>query len=358
MSNATSPAPLPNLSLTYGSLFTGVVIAACFQGILTLQTYVYYETFPEDSIYLKLLVGVVWCVDLIHLVFVGQATYHYLVSNWGNVAILGFSTWTFDSHLVMLGLATILCQSFFIRRIWIFSNRNIALLIFLITICSAVFIVALYCTVKDIQVLEVEEFVVLKPEVTALFTIGAASDVIIALLLCYYLRKQNNSSTFARTHSIIAVLIRYTVTTGLATSALAVACLISYFATPGSFIFIAMHFSLGRMYTNSLLATLNSRRGLREITESSSRGRVGKPTLSTRQTGTYKGPGVSIQIETVQEVSTSNRDPYSPGYKNMERTSDDDIELGAVASPTKIVSSPIGPGAYEIKQDWTEAEAK
>lgn len=134
-------------------------------------------------------------------------------------------------------------------------------------------------------------------------------DVIIALLMCYYLRKQNANSTFARwvstryiiwfthrsihlprTHSIISLLIKYTVTTGLATrqvrlmkaskrfcililfSALAVACLITvgffwlhlnacnrvimifpprwtqFFADPGSFVFIVSSWS--RVWNN------------------------------------------------------------------------------------------------------------
>lgn len=62
-----------------------------------------------------------------------------------------------------------------------FSNHNIPLLLFLIGICSAVFVIALYCSVKDMQVLVVSEFAVLKPEVTALFSIGAASKLLFIL---------------------------------------------------------------------------------------------------------------------------------------------------------------------------------
>lgn len=47
---------------------------------------------------------------------------------------------------------------------------------------------------------------------------------------------------------------------------------------------------------------LNSRRVLRGMTEPSSKGRTGGLAMSSRHTGTFKGQGVSIQIETVQEV--------------------------------------------------------
>jgi len=352
MNVSTSASSSAHIAQTYGALYIGILFATLFQGILTIQTYTYYETFPEDSKWLKSLVGTVWCVDLVHLVFIGRAVYYYLVINWGNPAVIPFTIWTFDAHLVLLGLATILCQSFFLRRIYIFSGRNLPLLLFLTAVCLSVFALALYASIMDIRVGRVTEFVVLKPEVTALFSIGAGSDVIIALFLCFYLRRQNINSTFTRTHSIISILIRYTVTTGLATSALAVACLITYFALPGSFVFIAMHLSLGRMYTNALLATLNSRRTLREMHDPS-KGRHSIKPLSSRHTGTFKGQGVSVQIETVQQ--TSERDPYSPAsYKNSERTSDYDIELGAVDSVTKdmvAVDGPVGV-TYGYSKQW------
>jgi len=57
--------------------------------------------------------------------------------------------------------------------------------------------------------------------------------------------------------------MQYTIATGLLTSLFAFACLIVYFARAHTFTFIGMHFSLGRLYTNALLVTLNLRRNLR-----------------------------------------------------------------------------------------------
>jgi len=246
---------------------------------------------------------------------------------------------------VLLGVATIMCQSFFLRRIWLFSNRNIPLVVVLTALCLATFGLDIFMSVQNMRVLVVTEFQTLAPEVTAVFSIGAASDVIIALLLCYYLRR--NGSGFEKTNSIIAHLIRYTVTTGLATSMLAVACLIAYFVRPNTFIFIAMHFSLGRMYTNALLATLNSRRILRAaVVDHTSIHRTAgaKPGTTSFQTTSRGGPvtayktgSVALQLDPDYQALGSPQ-PYSPARYSFKssRDQDSDIELQAVRDGFKV----------------------
>jgi len=337
--------PDPSLDPTLGAMLIGVLFATFFQGVLSVQAYAYYENFPEDSWKLKSLVGGVWFADLLHLVLISQATYHYLVTNWGNVDALGVSVWTFDTHLVLLGVATVMCQSFFLRRIWLFSHKNIPLVALLISLCLATFALDIFMSVQDMKVPFVSEFQILAPEVTAVFSIGAASDVIIALLLCYYLRR--GGSGFEKTNSIISQLLRYTITTGLATSMLAVACLIAYFARPNTFIFIAMHFSLGRMYTNALLATLNSRRHLRAAvdhtsipqrspgvkTGASSFGQISRPSPTSPG---YKSGNLSIQLDSDFQAVHPGSQAFTPEYSfKSARDHDLDIELQAVRDSFK-----------------------
>lgn len=51
-----------------------------------------------------------------HLILISHATYHYLVVNWGNETALSFPTTSFDLQCAFVGLATLLCQTFFLRR--------------------------------------------------------------------------------------------------------------------------------------------------------------------------------------------------------------------------------------------------
>ncbi|KAJ7460193.1 hypothetical protein FB451DRAFT_1270608 [Mycena latifolia] len=246
---------------TYGAMFIGVLFATFFQGVLTVQAYIYYESFPDDMWRLKLLVAAVWLLDLTHLVLICQACYHYLVTSWGVGPALLVSTRPLDLHLVFVGLATLLCQGFFVHRIWTFSKRNWALTGVLTAACIAAFTLEVIISAQILRDSSVAYFSELVGEVVALFSVGGAVDVAIALVLVFYL--QQGTTHFDRTSFVVARVVNYTVATGLATSILAVACLIAYLTAPHTFIFIAMHFSLGRLYTNALLATLNSRRALR-----------------------------------------------------------------------------------------------
>ncbi|KIK54003.1 hypothetical protein GYMLUDRAFT_178129, partial [Collybiopsis luxurians FD-317 M1] len=191
--------------------------------------------------------------DTFHLGLIAQSAYYYLISSWGDLSALSFSTWELALHLTFIALSSFLCQLFFLNRIWIFSKRNLLLVGTLIVLCTATLALDILVTVQIMQNRSVAEFGRRKGEIIAVFISGALADVAITSILCFYVRR--NRSGFKKTDSLITLIVRYTVSTGLITSILGVLTLVAYFASPESFIFIAMHFSLGRMYTNALLAT-------------------------------------------------------------------------------------------------------
>ncbi|KAF7311152.1 ANK-REP-REGION domain-containing protein [Mycena kentingensis (nom. inval.)] len=274
--------PVPTMDQTFGAMFIGVLFATLFvliqclceeptilysfQGILTLQSYIFFEAFPQDLLRVKFLVASVWLLDATHLVLIAQSAYHYLVTKWGVQEALGVATAPLDLHLIFIGAPTLLCQA-----IWMFSGHNLLLATILGAACLAAFGLEVAISAQIIQVPSVAYFSVLKGEVIALFTLGAAVDVAIAFVLLFYLHQGKMKNHFESTNWVLGRVMEYTVATGLATSLLAVACLIAYLILPHTFIFIAMHFSLGRLYTNALLATLNSRRRLRAIAQSGQR---------------------------------------------------------------------------------------
>ncbi|KAJ6566502.1 hypothetical protein B0H19DRAFT_1257710 [Mycena capillaripes] len=256
---------MSDMDSTYGAMLIGTFFAIFFQGMLSVQAYIYYESFPDDPRSLKSLVAVVWSLDLVHLVLICQTLYHYLISNWGNNAALQQSTEELDLHLLLVGLATTLCQAFFLKRVWAFSKGDIWTRI----LTGAAAVAGLATLALDItmtiqtssnQSFAVYRLVGREIEIITMFSLGAGVDMVIAFLLVWYLYQGRTS--FENTNFVLTRIIQYTVATGLATSLLALGCVAAYLINPSGFVFIAMHFSLGRMYTNAL-ATLNSRRNLR-----------------------------------------------------------------------------------------------
>ncbi|KAJ3993441.1 hypothetical protein F5050DRAFT_1714491 [Lentinula boryana] len=239
---ACAPLQVPDLNDTYGAMLIGgssfcyivilntlkefpvltVYFSFSLQGILTLQTITYYDSYPRDPVSTKLIVATVWCFDTIHLVLIAQSVYHYLVNNWGFYPALTVSTWELDLNLTFIGLSSFLCQLFFLNRIWVFSRRNILLVGFLIALCTTTLVLDILVTVQIVQSRSVTEFGRRKGEIIAVFTSGALiypfteADVALSLLLCYYIRRSR--SGFERTDSLIDLIVKYTITTGLVTS--------------------------------------------------------------------------------------------------------------------------------------------
>lgn len=128
------------------------MIFTVYEGVLTLQAYTYFDTYwRKDGWKLKTLVrtylfprsllilnsydsgrpslvgpiplhphsvlSITRVLDFVHLGLISQVIYHYLVSNFGNDQELLYSTVPYDLHLIFVGMATILCQGYFLQRL-------------------------------------------------------------------------------------------------------------------------------------------------------------------------------------------------------------------------------------------------
>ncbi|KAJ7800614.1 hypothetical protein B0H14DRAFT_2387068, partial [Mycena olivaceomarginata] len=197
-----------------------------FQGVLTVQAYIYYESFPDDLRRVKLLATKLTgafisglrhkgLLDATHLVLISQSCYHYLVTNWGNGPALLVATHSLDLHLIFVGTATLLCQGFFLHRIWMFSRHNWMLTGILTAACLATFCNGDPFICTDLAGAERRIFQRPHRRSVALFALGGVVDVAIAVVLVVYL--QQGKTHFDRTNFVVARVVHYTVATGLAT---------------------------------------------------------------------------------------------------------------------------------------------
>ncbi|KAJ7842950.1 hypothetical protein B0H14DRAFT_2695825 [Mycena olivaceomarginata] len=307
-----SAAALPDIRDTFGAVYIGVIFAAFFQGLLTVQAYIYYEQFPRDSWVLKTLVAVVWLTDLAHLGVVGSIPWHTLVVNWGNVPVLSSQNKERSIHVILVGIPSILCQAFFLHRLWKMSQKKWTLVVPLALASLAVFGLEFFLSIQNTINPDPTSYIHDKKEAISMFTIGAATDFCIAVSMVYYL--QRGKAGFDTTNFILTRLIQYTVATGLASSLLAVACVIADFLKPKSYIFIAMHFSLGRMYTNALLATLNSRRKLRSA--------LGNTQVDSWSTPPGPSGGPVVAMPTVTQCTTVIANEFNLDRDSFQRSKD------------------------------------
>ncbi|KAF5367939.1 hypothetical protein D9758_004327 [Tetrapyrgos nigripes] len=261
-SSATTTSPLA-LDNTLGALLVGVLLATALWGISTSQTYEYYSVYAqEDPKWILIMVATVYIVDTIHEFMLCHLIYRYSVSGFGDYVYMGEVIW---SILVMVLLSTIVAfivQTFLIYRVWILSKKNVFVTgsIFLLVVGEVVVGIVYF-----VQAWSKKSYGEISSDLNVMSRLinafGAAGDVAITVALIWLLRQSR--SGIRRTDAIVTKLITFCLTTGLATSVDAILSLISISAWPSTFIYITFYMVIARLYTNSLMATLNARQKLK-----------------------------------------------------------------------------------------------
>ncbi|KAK0207354.1 hypothetical protein IW262DRAFT_660855 [Armillaria fumosa] len=249
------PASL-NIGATFGTVYIGATIAAVFYGITVLQTVIYYKQNSNDPWIFRYAVALLWILDTLHVALSTHALYFYLIESFGRYPSLFTIIWSFPLQLVINMLIVFGVQLLYAVRIWKLGHHFHTILprfIFVtIAIALGTGIYVIYNTFLGISTIRVSIYMV--------FSTIAGADFIVAGSMCFYLHKGRSMTSFTSTTKIIVGLMRLVVISGSATSACSFFILVAYIAWPHTLIFIAADFILPKLYINSLLAMLNSRK--------------------------------------------------------------------------------------------------
>ncbi|KAK0215092.1 hypothetical protein IW262DRAFT_263373 [Armillaria fumosa] len=299
---------IPDFSLdtTMGAAFIGVVVAAILHGVSCVQAW-YYFTHQHDQWPLKLIVAAVMAFDTVHQALICHTVYTYLITHYGNATELQQTVWSLLAEVLFNGFTAFLVQSFLALRVWHLSNRRV-----LVTATVALLVVAefgcviAFGTLALINVHNFAELATLKYLSISVNALAAAGDVLIAGTLCLLLHRSRTG--FKKSDTMINKLILFAVNTGLLTSLCAVASLISILTAPNTFIYITFFFCMGRLYSNSLLATLNAREGIRTAAEGiNSSSEISFSLKDISKASAYSSrrrPNISIKIDTTKEFTS------------------------------------------------------
>ncbi|KAJ7483564.1 hypothetical protein FB451DRAFT_108316 [Mycena latifolia] len=251
-------APLDN---TMGSMLLGVIVSAVLYGISLLQCLFYFTRYERDPLYLKTLVAATVVLDSLHLGFVIHTVYHYLISNYYQNEALQVMVWSVSLEAIPTGVTAALVQSFYAYRVWrstfhAFALRfHLHLFQFPTSTCGTAWVVlALEAGTYD-------KLLRISPLTISINALSTGVDVIIAGTLCFMLHRTRPASL--ETETMVNRLILFTINTGLLTSLCAIASLISLIVSSNTLVYAAFYFCIGRLYSNSLLASLNARTVIR-----------------------------------------------------------------------------------------------
>ncbi|KAJ7693198.1 hypothetical protein B0H17DRAFT_1060380 [Mycena rosella] len=247
-------APLDN---TMGSMLLGVIVSAVLYGISLLQCLFYFTRYDHDPLYLKTLVAVTVVLDSLHLAFVIHTVYHYLISNYYEHGVLQVMVWSVALEAVPTGVTGALVQTFYAYRVWRMSHHNVFLTGIILILILANSASGTAWVVLALEAGTYEKLLHISSLTISINALSTGVDVIIATTLCFTLHKTRPASL--ETETMVNRLILFTINTGLLTSLCAFASLISLIVSPKTLIYASFYFCIGRLYSNSLLASLNAR---------------------------------------------------------------------------------------------------
>ncbi|KAJ6524017.1 hypothetical protein B0H19DRAFT_1276709 [Mycena capillaripes] len=230
-----------NVNTTIGALLIGVLISYMLFGITTIQMYIYYTRFPEDSCRLKALVAFVWLCELAHALCIGHGLYVYTISDYLHPErLLGAVPKSLATTIVFSGLVVACVQGFFSLRIYRLSNKlAIPVIIWIgafLRLVIPMIISAFAVEMKSIVGFAVQWQWIANP----LWIISTANDVTITTTLVILLHNQRANAYTGNTMALVDKIILWTIETGMLTSASGIIILICFVTMKTNFIWLAV----------------------------------------------------------------------------------------------------------------------
>ncbi|KAL1949865.1 hypothetical protein VTO73DRAFT_8746 [Trametes versicolor] len=251
---------LPPLQDTFGAYLICTCIGCMLFGLTTHQTYRYYRLYPTDAVSLKTLVASLLALDILHTITSIHVCYHYLVTNYFNPLSMGTGVWSIRLGIMETGMVILVAHCFYARRLFLLGNGHLfpVSVIGLLLLAEVGF--SLAATIESFVQVSFEKFFAFQWLIWVVLAVALLVDLVATSILTFYLRRSRTG--FKRTDSMVDVLMVYGINTGLSTSVLTLAALICSIAASHTLIWAAITVPATKMYANSLLAVLNSRRSL------------------------------------------------------------------------------------------------
>jgi len=247
---------------TLGAMEIGATISVFLLGAVTVQVYIYHRKFASDNWRIKLLVAVVWLLELAHAICTCYGIYSYTILRYGQPienVIGALPIGTQIAALLSVPVAP-LVQAFYAYRIRKFSGTSYVALICWV-LCFSEFICGVWAAAGTFIPRLFDPIAYdtkYKVVITILAFCGVTVDWTITVSMCYLLAKCRDT-VVRRTIQTIDNLIAWTIQTGLITSMTSVSFGICFLVMPENMVWLAIYLSLERLHSNSLLALLNAR---------------------------------------------------------------------------------------------------
>lgn len=243
--------------IAHAQMFIGFFINVLLCGIMTTQVYLYGVTYKRDPMWIKIAVALIFVADLLQTGFLFGYLYRSLIIYYAQAEVLGQADWIFATDPALTGLIAMAVQFFFAWRVKVLT-KNWYFSCIIIALATAGGVAGVLTAFEVGRTPTFTEFQNFKATVIVWLAAEAVCDVVITVILVWYLRKHKTG--FSQSDLIVDRIIRLTMQTGFITMVVAALDLIFFLVDPKG-THLAFNFPLAKLYTNSLMSSLNSRKG-------------------------------------------------------------------------------------------------
>ncbi|KAI0714615.1 hypothetical protein C8Q76DRAFT_727410 [Earliella scabrosa] len=272
-STSTNGAPVDPLAAfpqipahnTLGAWLLGVAGSLLLNGMIFHQTFRYFRLFPNDRAVLRAWVIVVVVLETFTTILTLHTAYFYLVSKYWEPEYFFISptVWSINLLPIPATIAALASQSFFARRVWMISPKFRLLIAVAVILISGNVVCFTVLAVKMFEAPSILGWLKFSWLASVGSSIQMAGDMMITATLIYVLRQSRTGIN--KTDSMLDLLVMYAVSTGLITCIVHILNVAFSIAYPDNFIYAALSCILTKLYANTFLVALNTRRSLASI---------------------------------------------------------------------------------------------
>ncbi|KAJ7499464.1 hypothetical protein FB451DRAFT_1205528 [Mycena latifolia] len=243
--------------------FIANILNWMFMGTLVMQLHTYYQTFPTDRVILRILVYGLFLVDVAQTAILTHHGWFFTITTWGNPANFDVLPWTASMLPVLCGFVSATVQIFYSWRIWVLSPnrfllRAVAILIVLIALVQG--FAGMITGFLSLHPPTQENLLRLHPGFTVWLVGSFVVDVLVTVCMTYILSQAKQQTTWIPTETLLIKLMHRVIQTGAASAICASLDLALFVGILSTNFYLVPAYILGKVYTNSLMLTLNLRR--------------------------------------------------------------------------------------------------
>ncbi|KIK64726.1 hypothetical protein GYMLUDRAFT_240685 [Collybiopsis luxurians FD-317 M1] len=318
-----------------GPLLIAVTVNTFLYGVCFLQLVRYFTSGSRDHLSMKLFIAWELVIDTFHSAILIYTMWKFVVSNFANEAFLDTTPWSLTSTPALTALSACPVQIFLSYRVKKLSGSwTVFIILLLLSLAEGTLGIAV-----STETLRAKKYILsadnlnrwpdhcsyslaaLIRTITILDSwtaVSVAADVTISASLIYYLRKRRTG--VRHMDYLISRLIREVIESASFASFFSIMVLITSILWPATQIVTVFTLPVGRVYTNTFLAILNSRQSLqRELHENIHSSRETESNYGERMTG---------------EISTLNRNKGATGVQSMPATAGNNLSFTIISTDT------------------------